>query len=123
MDDLDEILTKEINKERERIRWKMKGIAIDENTIPLDDTFEQILISAERYALGRMSYVVQMTTEYITALLPRLDDDTLFIMLRDIEDAERDRFGNGLGMEMDSREWHKLAQAIEDEQEVRKTNG
>ncbi len=82
-------------------------------TIPLDDDFEQILISAERYACGRSTYIVEMTVEYITALLPRLEDSTLCIIQRDILTAD------SLGMEFDDRAWHSLEQAIAKEIEKR----
>ncbi len=91
----------------------------DIKTVPIDDSFEQILISAERYACGRSTYIVEMTVEYITLLLPRLEDRTLLIILRDIQAAERDRFGRGLGMDFDARAWRGLAQAIEEEQRKR----
>ncbi len=92
--------------------WERVEVDVDRDTvkdmgmIPLDDDFEQILISAERYACGRSTYIVEMTVEYITALLPRLEDSTLCIIQRDILTAD------SLGMEFDARAWHSLEQAI-----------
>lgn len=85
----------------------------DIKTVPIDDNFEQILISAERYACRRSTYIVEMTVEYITALLPRLEGSTLCIIQRDILTAD------SLGMEFDARAWYSLEQAIEKEQRKR----
>ncbi len=109
--------------------WACVEVDVDRDTVkdikavPIDDSFEQILISAERYACGRSTYIVEMTVEYITALLPRLEDSTLFIIRKDIYEAERDRYGLGLGMEFDARAWHSLEQAIEEEQRKREEAG
>lgn len=83
------------------------------NTIPLDDDFEQILISAERYALGRMTYIVEMTVNYIMPLIPRLSGGTLCVMLTDIQKE------TNLGMEFDAKAWHSLEQTIVKEIEKR----
>ncbi len=85
----------------------------DMETIPLDDDFEQILISAERYALGRTTYIVPMTVDYIAPLLRRLSGATLCVLLADIHSAR------SLGMECDARAWHNLEKLILQEQEER----
>lgn len=71
VDDLDEILS-EMKKE--------------EKAVPIDDNFESMMISALRYALGRKSYIVSMTLDYLTLLLPSLSTKTLVVMERDIEE-------------------------------------
>lgn len=81
--------------------------------IPLDDDFEQILISAERQALGRMTYLVEMTVNYIMQLIPRLSDSTLCVMLTDIQQE------TNFGMDIDARAWHSLERAIKQELEKR----
>ncbi len=99
--------------------WERVEVDVDRDTvkdmgmIPLDDDFEQILISAERYALGRTTYIVEMTVDYIMPLIPGLADNTLYIILTDIQKEPN------LGMEFDARAWHSLEQAILQEQEKR----
>ncbi len=93
-------------------------------TVGVDDEFEEILISAERYSLGRMTYVVPDYVWYVTPLVPYLSDKTLDILLRDLIECSMrvDPENPGLnpwGMEQDEREWKKLWKAIEDEQKRR----
>lgn len=84
---------------------------------PSDDRFGEMLNSALRYALGRMSYIVQDTANYIRPLLPYLSDRTLWVMEKDIkEQAGR----NYLGMKMDAEVWTALLADIENELEGRK---
>ena len=70
--------------------------------------YEQIVISAERYALGRMTYIVEITTNYISKEIRRgkLSKSCLKIIERDIEDAKY------LGMECDKQQWLKLLELI-----------
>ena len=70
-DDLDEVLD-ELKRE--------------EPSVPIDESFESMMISALRYALGRKSYIVSMTLDYLTLLLPSLSTKTLAVMERDIEE-------------------------------------
>ena len=72
--------------------------------------YEQIIISAERYALGRMTYIVEITTNYISKEIRRgkLSKSCLKIIERDIEDAK------DLGMECDKQKWLKLLEKIEE---------
>ena len=84
---------------------------------PSDERFGEMLNSALRYALGRMSYIVQDTADYIRPLIPYIDDRTLFVMNRDIEEAAE---MNGLGMKMDAEIWTALRADIVREIEKRK---
>lgn len=86
---------------------------------PSDDRFGEMLNSALRYALGRMSYIVQDTADYIRPLIPYLDNRTLFVMNRDIEEAVD---MNCLGMKMDAEVWAALRADIVREMEKRKQN-
>ncbi len=92
--------------------------------VRIDERFEGILISAERYSLGRMTYVVANYVHYVMPLVPYLSDKTLDILLRDLIDCsmrvdpENSDF-NPWGMEQAEREWKKLWKAIEDEQKWR----
>lgn len=70
-DDLDEVLD-ELKRE--------------EPSVPIDENFESMMISALRYALGRKSYIVSMTLDYLTLLLPSLSTKILAVMERDIEE-------------------------------------
>ena len=58
-------------------------------TLELNQDLEQMLISAERYAVGRRTYMVGATVDYITPLLPVLSDWCLSILQNDLE-RERD---------------------------------
>ena len=86
---------------------------------PSDDRFGEMLNSALRYALGRMSYIVQDTANYIRPLIPYLDNRTLFVMERDITEAAE---MNCLGMKMDAEVWVTLRKDIVREMEKRKQN-
>ena len=55
--------------------------------IEINEDFETILICAERYALGRKSYMPMLVINYITPMLPRLSKKTLAILKNDIESA------------------------------------
>ena len=72
--------------------------------------YEQIIISAERYALGRMTYIVEITVNYI---LEEIENDKLSDRCLDIiaEDIRQER---NLGMECDKKCWIKLLDRIEE---------
>lgn len=54
--------------------------------VPMDDDFQQMLVSALRYAIGRQSYIVGLTIEYIEWKIPLMDKKYLAIMSRDIDE-------------------------------------
>ena len=72
--------------------------------------YEQIIISAERYALGRMTYIVELTVNYILGQIEscKLSDKCLSIIAEDIRQARN------LGMECDEKCWLKLLNRIEE---------
>ena len=72
--------------------------------------YEQIIISAERYALGRMTYIVELTVNYILEQIKfdKLSDTCLAIIADDIRNAK------DLGMDCDKKCWIKLLDRIED---------
>lgn len=72
--------------------------------------YEQIIISAERYALGRMTYVVELTVNYI---LKEIEEDKLSDRCLDII-AEDIRSARSYGMECDKKLWIKLLDRIEE---------
>lgn len=75
--------------------------------------YEHIVISAVRYAIGRMTYIVSLTVDYVLREIKenKLSDKCLFIIKADIEYEEKK--GN-LGMECDKKEWKKLLEKIDE---------
>lgn len=91
---------------------------VKEKMVAVDDHYELMLISAVRYALGRRTYIVAETARYVRGKLGMVQDATLMLMLRDIDEriAWSDRSGmSGLGDECDRAEWMLLRKAIIDE--------
>lgn len=72
--------------------------------------YEHIVISAVRYALGRMTYIVELTVNYILQEIEddKLSDSCLNIIRRDIKETKN------LGMECDREQWLKLLNRIEE---------
>lgn len=72
--------------------------------------YEHIVISAVRYALGRMTYIVELTINYILQEIEndKLSDSCLNIILKDIKETKN------LGMECDREQWLKLQKRIEE---------
>lgn len=72
-----------------------------------------IVISAFRYALGRMSYVPSMVCEFITDQWSVLPNNTKQILIRELEteikrndeDSQDDRFISLLGNPCDVNQW------------------
>lgn len=80
-------------------------------------TFGMMMCSAVRYALGRKTYIVGTTCDFITPLLPHLDMSALQNINKDITDhAEM----NQLGMDIDREKWLELRSAIQKEIAFRK---
>lgn len=74
--------------------------------------YEHMLISALRYALGRRTYIVSMTAEYIENELPKLANHCKDIMIKDIEEQER----FGYGDECDKVRWMHLLERLKAEE-------
>lgn len=72
--------------------------------------YEHIVISAERYALGRMTYIVETTVNYI---LKEIEEDKLSDRCLDVI-AEDLRHTKNYGMECDKQLWIKLLDKIEE---------
>ena len=72
--------------------------------------YEHIVVSAVRYALGRMTYIVELTVDYILEQIEddKLSDYCLSLIEKDIENAEN------LGMECDKQKWMQLKNRIEE---------
>lgn len=70
--------------------------------------YEHIVISAVRYALGRCTYIVELTVNYVLQEIEEdnLSDQCLALILSDIQNA-RD-----YGMDCDKEQWIKLLNRI-----------
>lgn len=72
--------------------------------------YEHIVISAVRYALGRMTYIVELTVNYVLEEIEndKLSDRCLNVIAEDIRSAK------SLGMDCDKAHWLKLLNRIEE---------
>lgn len=70
------------------------------------DDISAIMLSSERYALGRMTYIVQWTCEIISKNTHLITTKDLKVMIRDIEDAEF------YGADFDKKEWLRLLEIL-----------
>ena len=72
--------------------------------------YEHIVISAVRYALGRKTYIVELTVNYILQEIEedKLSDSCLNVIRKDIKEAK------DYGMECDQKQWLKLLKRIEE---------
>ena len=75
---------------------------------------EQMLISAVRYALGRRSYIVSDTCNFVASIKEKLSTKCACIIIRDIEEAFEMYHRSGLlcGMECDERDWYRLLEVL-----------
>lgn len=72
--------------------------------------YEHIVISAERYTLGRMTYIVQLTVDYIIKEIEanKLSKQCLEVIKKDIKSARN------YGMDCDKTQWERLLNKIEE---------
>ena len=83
-----------------------------------DDEFQQFIIYAERYAIGRMTYVPSEVNNIILKYLPRIANNTLGVLIRDIElEADREM----LGMDFDKKMWLALLDTLKNERDRRES--
>ena len=73
------------------------------------EDISMMLVSAERYALGRRTYVVQWVCEVINKNMHLLSDKDRQVMIRDIEQAY------SYGDECDKQDWMNLLKKIKEE--------
>lgn len=64
-----------------------------------------MIFSAFRYALGRATYIVHMTTDFIKNNTDLLTENDMKLMIKEITEAEE---RDWLGWEMDKVEWLSL---------------
>ena len=72
--------------------------------------YEHIVISAVRYALGRCTYIVELTVNYVLKEIDydNLSDRCLGVIRDDIRNARE------YGMNCDKKQWFKLLDRIEE---------
>ena len=81
-----------------------------------DDEFQQFIIYAERYAIGRMTYVPGEVNNIILKYLPFITNNTLGVLTQDIElEANREM----LGMDFDKKMWLALLDTLKNERDRR----
>lgn len=78
--------------------------------------YEHVLISALRYALGRRTYIVEITCKYIEKRIPILSKECKNVMVEDIEDQEE----FGYGDECDKEDWMRLLERLKAEEKGNK---
>lgn len=79
--------------------------------------FQKLIIESVRYTLGRRSYVVEETNNLVRKYLPKIDNNTLGVLIRDIElEADREM----LGMDFDTKMWLALLDTLKNERDRRK---
>ena len=73
--------------------------------------YENIIISAVRYALGRMTYIVNLTVDYVLKDIEenKLSKNCLSVIHDDIATQRY------LGMECDKKDWQRLLDRIKKE--------
>lgn len=72
--------------------------------------YEHIVISAVRYAIGRTTYMVGITVNYV---LKEIEEHKLSEECLDVI-AEEIRHTKNLGMDFDKEQWLKLLDKIEE---------
>lgn len=85
------------------------------NAVPVDDNFGMMLNWAVRYSLGRMTYAVSSTCQYIKPLVTQLNDKTLCVMHDDI--VRQEKFG--YGHDCDKENWLNLLAVLRAEMKRR----
>lgn len=79
---------------------------------------EQILICAVRYALGRMTYIVDDVCKYVASKKDSLSKHCKNVIINDIEEeiAMYHRLGRTCGMVSDELDWLELLDILKGEQ-------
>ena len=89
-------------------KWKAEVKGNEEQSEMITD-YEHMMISALRYAIGRRTYIVEITVNYILSELPKLSDPCKHVMIDDIENAY------SLGDECDIQDWMRLLKELKGE--------
>ena len=81
------------------------------------EDFGFVCLCAVRYCLGRRTYAPWTVMGFVKTFLPALDDKTLYVMARDI--AEADNLGDA---EIDASMWAEFLGEIREEQKRRNSD-
>lgn len=92
-------------------KWESKMIFVDNH-------FCEMMNFALRYAIGRNTYASSDTANYIYDIVSLIDNKTLSVMLRDIEEQEKISIGD----EIDEKGWIRLKEKIKKILEKRGVN-
>lgn len=79
------------------------------------DDFSAMLISAERYALGRQTYIVNWTCKFISNNLHLLTQKDKLVMIKDIESA------SNYGADFDKKDWMNLLKELKKSIDIENT--
>lgn len=83
----------------DELEWfnKMRDFINALPSMVADDNFGMMMNLAVRYALGRMTYAVSSTVDFITPLIPNLSNRTLHCFDRDMLAQQKLGLDNGFG--------------------------
>ena len=94
----------DIDKEKPHMDIKLNG--------KLED-ISAMLVGAERYALGRRTYIVNWTCEFIERNLHLILEKDKKVMIRDIKGQADKGYDRPYGWECDKRDWMNLLEILE----------
>ena len=73
---------------------------------------DQIIFSAFRYALGRQTYIVSITVDFIKNNIDLVPDKFKMLMIEEITRGERNEYGYSLGDDYHAKQWLELRQFL-----------
>lgn len=79
--------------------------------VPIKD-FHALAISSHRYAMGRQTYIVSWTVDILTKFVRIMDDNTLYVLLRDTSKPIYGSYGDEV---IDKPEWMKFKEVLRNE--------
>lgn len=113
---LEDRMQKTVGPEHSEARRLLERLNDEQVLLDLSDRdFGNIVISAVRYALGRQTYIVKDTCDFVSELLSYLHTMTLVVLERDIANAKS--YGDE---NVDKPHWMMLLDSITFEIEKRK---
>ena len=80
--------------------------------------FQRLIINAERYVIGRMTYAPHEVGEIIEKHLDKIENGTLGVLINDIE--HQSKYEWGLGADFDKEMWLNLLETLKTERDKRK---
>ena len=81
------------------------------------EEFQDLIIYSTRYTIGRMTYATSQSNELIRKYLPKIHDNTLSVLIRDIESHDPTM----LGMDFDKQMWLALLDTLKNERDRRES--